>query len=148
MGPLPIFGELLETLDVIQSTLLEALLISWNERVSRSIDYHPGRSGSGADLFYYDSLERRKLIEPVPLSREASARTCPINVLPGWVHKDGYTERIPRDASLEFNLDNDPYLRPATATRTLPTFPVCSDDVGLVPSNLHRDDAYSPEEPA
>ena len=86
--------------------------------------------------------------EPVALSRAASARTCPINVLPGWVHNDGDTERIPLDASLDFNPDDDPYLRPATATRALPTLPVGLDDVGLVSSKVHGDDAYSREEPA
>ena len=69
-------------------------------------------------------------------------------MLPGWVHNDGDTERIPRDASLYFNLDDDPYLRPATAALLLPALPVGSDDAGLVPSNMHGDDAYSPEEPA
>ena len=39
--------ELLKMLDVIQSTQLEALQSSWNERISRSIDYHPGAAGLG-----------------------------------------------------------------------------------------------------
>ena len=69
-------------------------------------------------------------------------------MLPGWVHNDGDTERIPRDPSLDFNPDDDPYLRPATAARILQTFPVGSDDVGLVPSNVLGDDASYPEEPA
>ena len=37
--------ELLEMLDIIDSTRLESLQESWSERVSRSVDYHPGRSG-------------------------------------------------------------------------------------------------------
>ena len=43
--------ELLEMLDVIESTRFEALPSSWNEPVSRSIDYRPGRSGPRGDLF-------------------------------------------------------------------------------------------------
>ena len=39
--------ELLEMLDINESTRFESLPDSWSERVSRSVDYHPGRSGPG-----------------------------------------------------------------------------------------------------
>ena len=85
--------------------------------------------------------------EHVALSLAASGRTCQINVLPGWVHNDGDAERIPRDASLDFNPDDDQYLRSATVAHMLPALSAGSDDAGLVPSSVHRDEAYPSEEP-
>ena len=137
--------EILEMLDVIESTRFESLPGSWSERVSRSVDYHPGRSGPGGDFFYYEPFELRKVSEPVALSRAASARTCPINLLPGWVHNDGDTERTPRDARLDFNPDDDPYLRPAAAVRTVSALHAGSDDARLIPASVHRDEVYPSE---
>ena len=71
-----------------------------------------------------------------------------MNVLLGWVHNDRDVERIPRDASLDSITDKDPFLPSATVTRALPTLPVGPNDDGLVPSNVHGGDAYTPEEPA
>ena len=68
-------------------------------------------------------------------------------MLPGWFHNDGDTERTPRDARLDFNPDDDPYLRPATAVRTVSALPAVSDDASLIPSSVHRDEAYPSEEP-
>ena len=129
-------------LDVIESTWFESLSDSWSERDSRLVDYHPGRSGPGGDFFYYDPFERRKVSEPVALSRAASARICPINVLPGWVHNDGDTECTPRDARLDFIPDDDPYLRPAAVVRMVSYFPAVSDDAGLIPASFRQDEAY------
>ena len=135
-------------LDVIESTRFESLPDSWSERISRSVDYHPGRNGPGGHFLYYDPFERQNVSEPVAPSRAASARTCPINVLLGWVHNDGDTERTPRDARLDFIPDDDPYLRPAAAVRMVSALTAGSDDAGLIPASVHRDEAYPSEGPA
>ena len=100
------------------------------------------------DFFYYDPFEGRKVSEPFALSRAASARTCPINVFPGWVDNDGDTERTPRDARLDYIPDDDPYLRPAGAVCMVSALPAGSDDAGLIPASVHRDEAYPSEGPA
>ena len=69
-------------------------------------------------------------------------------MLPGWVHNDGDTERTTQDARLDFNPDDDPYLRPAAAVRMVSAFPSGCDDAGLIPAGIHRDEAYPSEEPA
>ena len=109
---------------------------------------HPRRIGPGEDFFYYDPFEHRKVSEHVALSHAASARACPINVLPCWVHNDGDTERTPRDARLDFIPDDDPYLRSTAAIRPVSAFPAGSDDAGLIPASVHRDEAYISEGPA
>ena len=97
------------------------------------------------NVFYYDPFERRKLSEPVALSRAASVRTCPIHVLPGWVHDDFDIERAPRYTRLYFIPDADPYLRPQAAVRPASVLPVGYDDAGLDPASVHRDEAYTSE---
>ena len=56
---------MLKMLELIESTRIETLPRSWTERVSRRIDYHPGRAGPGGDYFYFDLFERHKIGEPL-----------------------------------------------------------------------------------
>ena len=49
---------------------------------------------------------------------------------------------------MDFSSDDDPYLRPAAAVRTVSALPAGSDDSGLIPARVHRDEAYPSDEPA
>ena len=52
--------EALEMLDVIENTRFDLLTSLWRDTVDRSKDYHPGRTGVGADCVYYYPWETGK----------------------------------------------------------------------------------------
>lgn len=50
--------EVLEMLEIIDSTRFQDLPDAWRDRKIRSIDYHSGPIGRGADYVYYDPWRR------------------------------------------------------------------------------------------
>ena len=111
-----IIRDLLNMLEVIESTRVDILPSSCTERVLRPIEYNSGGAGPCGEFFYCDSFERRKISDPVTRSLVAAMYTCPMNVFPGWVHNVSDVERTTRDSRRDFIPDHDPYPPAPTAT--------------------------------
>lgn len=67
--------ELLELLEVIESTRLQDSPETWRDRTSRSINYHRGRSEHGGDFCYYDQWSLQKIDQQTANYRAAATRT-------------------------------------------------------------------------
>jgi hypothetical protein len=96
-------AELMELLEVIESTRFEDVPVSWSARTHRAVDYHPGRLGDGGDFVFYDPWERRKIDPATAESRVAATRVLPMNVAVGWCHNEIPGERSPRDVSRDYD---------------------------------------------
>lgn len=76
--------KVLKMLDIIQSTRLQDLPRAWHDRKFRAIDYHPGRTGNGADWVYYDPLECRNISPQLAVSPANTTRVIPDDFIVGW----------------------------------------------------------------
>ena len=96
--------ETLGMIGVIENSRFDLLPSTWRDRSDRSSDYHPGRTGVGADWVYYDPWGRTKVSRETTLSRAAVTGVQPNDVPNGWSHVDEDDDRtwMQRDTWYEY----------------------------------------------
>lgn len=96
--------ELLEFLDVIESTDLTAMPEQWRDRQSRTIDYHQVGTEHCGYFFYYDAFRRQKIDETTVRARSAATWVIPDHLDCGWVYVEEEIARTPRDDKRHYHL--------------------------------------------
>lgn len=80
-------SELMELLDVIESTQFSSLPDSWSERSSRVVDYHPCQVDEGAYFVLYDPWMHRKTDQHIDTNRASATRVITDDMPFGWIHE-------------------------------------------------------------
>lgn len=91
--------EVINLVDVIESTQCWSLPNSWRERLHRTLDYHPDTVEESAVFVFYDPWMRRKIDQHAETNRATVTFVAPDELLFGLVHKDRGVERRPFNVS-------------------------------------------------
>lgn len=94
--------EILEMLEVIESTRFEHLLNAWHKRTFHTVDYHSGWPRLDGDFVYYDPWPRRKIDKCVANLRAITTRYVPNEVATGWEHVENDFDGPTRDESWDY----------------------------------------------
>lgn len=94
--------EVLEMLDIIETTRLEDLPDTWRDRTWRPDDHHPGRTGRGGDSVHYDPWSTQKIDEQTASSRAVTTCVLTDDFPLGWVHDDKDVERTHLKTSRDY----------------------------------------------